>query len=577
MATQTWDEIGREHELPERRRVPSHEPASELRSQVAALVRRLANAARTFRLYDGRNETARQASAALAESLGSALAVAPRLQLEIRPFEILFDGEIVYLDRDCERSLAFRLYRDGVRLLVFRSGFDASQAEKMLGVLSARYSAIHHDEEDVVTLLWNARLGHLDVIAVDGCTPDVGNVDAPCSFSPAAAHPYLPEEADLPLPAMTVEARPEWIEISPGALDALRSESAPAAWVAETLRALALLFQALDDAEEQMRFSEIRHLCEETRDALLSIEALPALLGFVHLLRQLAVSRAEWDADRHRAVLALVLSCGSDRAVRGLIHSAAEAQLPPRLVEYLDLVCPDPVTAVAEALAVEESASARAVARQLLEHYGKHHGSLLQQRFQQSRGRAAADLLRSLARLEGVATPAFLARQCAHPDEEVRDEALWHLERTAFTSALGQAFVEALRRTDGRQRLRMLALVERSQDRRFVPPLLRLLESGQQVGAEAVEIAGVLGRLEGPQTLERWRRQLMPKGPFWRRRLPGSGFQQIVAVTAVAQVPGEEAAHLLRLARAVADREVRAYVERLLDERDGVPLARRPS
>jgi hypothetical protein len=265
----------------------------------------------------------------------------------------------------------------------------------------------------------------------------------------------------------------------------------------------------------------------------------------------------------------LLTSCGSDRAVRRLIHSvpAHEHRLPMGMVELLDLVCPDPFTAVAEALVAEDKPSGRAVARQLLQHYGRRRGSHLRQRFDVAQGRHAADLLRSLAGLEGEMSAAFLARQCGHRDPEVRAEALWHLERTPFTPAVGSALVEALRRTSGGDRRRVLALVEKTRDRRFVAPLFAFVQSGAAEAGEAVEVARVLGRLEGPSALERWQGWLRPRGRFLRRRLPGTPLQQTLAAAAVAEVPGEQATHLLRLASSAARGEVRHAIEKLLDAR----------
>jgi hypothetical protein len=302
------------------------------------------------------------------------------------------------------------------------------------------------------------------------------------------------------------------------------------------------------------------------RDALLSTETLPALLAFVRLLQRLARFPVPWDPERHSAAVAVILSCGSDRAVSSLLHSVPVERplLRAELVELLDIACPDPFTAIAEALALEERASGRAVARQLLEHYGRRRGPLVRQRFESARGRVAADLLRSMARLEGETTPAFLARQCAHEDPEVRDEALWHLERTAFTSAAGPAIAAALREARGEQRARMLALVERSRDRRFVTPLLHLLEGGARDTEEAVAIARVIGRLEGRDGLRRWERWLRPTGRFFARRLPGSARQQAIAAAAVAEIPGPEAARLLRGTLPAASREARPWIERLL-------------
>ncbi len=358
------------------------------------------------------------------------------------------------------------------------------------------------------------------------------------------------------------------MELEPATLEALRRECTVETRAEDGLRLLEALARALGDAAVGMRFSEVRGLCEELRDAMLSAESLPFLLRFVRQLRKLALSPATWDADRHAEVVDVISSCGSDRAVHQLIHSvpSADPLMRSELVEFLDLVCPDPITAVTEALAAEDRPSARAVARQLIEHYGKRYGVAIRQRFGTSSGRLAADLLRSLAGLEGEATPDFLARQCAHPDPEVREEAFWHLERAAFTSALGQGFVAALRGTRGEHRQRVLALIERSHDRRFVSPLLRLLESGLQID-EATEVARVIGGLEGHEGLARWERQLTPKGRFLRRRLPGSVLQQVTAAVAVAQVPGEEAAHLLRLALPAAARDAQPWIERLLEER----------
>ncbi len=536
---------------------------------VAALVRQLATAARAFILYDVRNDTVRRALAGLLQGFETVLGATPRLRLAIRSFQIEFEGRCIYLDRDPEHSLAFRLHRDGIRTLSFRAGFDAAELARLLEILSLRYTGIHQHEDDTVSLLWKAGLPHLEVVAVEGLTLAGGATDVSAHERVSEPRPYLPEDVDLPLAAAAGEETPEWVELEPGTVDALRDEVASTSLPAASLQLLAALMRALEDAEERMRFAEASHLCEEMRDALLSFDTLPQLVSFVHQLRQIACSEAPWDPERHRAAVGLILSCGSDRAVQRLIHSvpATEQRLRNEMVELLDMACPDPFTAVAEALTVEERPSGRAAARQLLEHYGKRSGAFIRQRFEAARGRAAADLLRSLSRLDDETLPAFLARQCAHPDPEVREEALWHIERTAFSSALGLGLAEALRRTEGAHRRRILGLIERSRDRRFVPALVRLIESAGQHPAEAAEIARAIGRLEGRQGLERWRRWLTPKGRFLRRRLPGSTEQQVLAATAVAQMPGEDATRLLRLAHSAAAGEARLRIEEELEDR----------
>jgi hypothetical protein len=543
--------------------------------QVAALLNQLAAVGRGFLLYASRNDAVRRSLAALLQSFEGILGATPALRLEVRPFELEYEGRRVYLDRDRERSIALRLYRDGVRVLVFRRGFDGEQLARLLGILSLRYNGIHQQEDDVVSLLWKAGLRSLDVVAVEGLTPDDGALEDLATLSVGQPRPYLPEAEP---PSLPLEQRtPEWLELEPEALDRLRREVASGTLPDHVLRLAHGLARGLVDESAQMRFAELASLFEELRDFLLSAENVAALLRFVRQLEAIAGAVPRWDPERAPRVRALLQSCGSHRAVRRLIHSVPDGQLvvPPAMQEALERVCADPFEAVGEALAVEDRPTARAIARQLLERYGGQRGEDVRQRFSRAQGRAAADFLRSLARLEGETAHGFIARQCTHPDHEVREEVLWQLERIAYTAAVGHAFVDAVRGTAGDQRSRVLMLVERSRDRRFVQPLFSLVQSLDEPG-EASEVARVVGRLEGPAGLARWRPWLTPGGRFFVRRLPGSASQQAAAAAAVAEVPGEEASRLLRLALSAAGGDAQPWIERALASRGGRLEGARP-
>ena len=134
--------------------------------KVAALLNQLATAARSFLLYDARNDAIRRSLVLLLEGFEDALRGEQAIHLDVRPFEIELEGVRVYLNRDRERSLAFRLYRDGIRTLVFRDGFGGLELARLLEILSVRYTGIHQHEDDTVTLLWKAGFRFLEVVAV---------------------------------------------------------------------------------------------------------------------------------------------------------------------------------------------------------------------------------------------------------------------------------------------------------------------------------------------------------------------------------------------------------------------------
>ena len=532
-------------------------------AEVALLLARLAGASRTLLLYDAANDTARRQLAGLLASFELVLGREPRLALQVGGDEIRFEERRVYHDPDGERSLATRLYRDGVREVVFRAGIDARELARLLEILSIRPTGFHAHEDDVVTLLWKAGLTSVDVVAVQGPVPD----DRAPARAAAAAGGHPPEDPEPVLACLAASSEPEWVELSDTRLRSLRAEaSVPLA--EDALRLLEGLVAGLENDGEKMLLAEAAPLCRDACDALLAAGDLAPLLRFVRLLQRVARQEVAWDPERHDGAVRLLLSCGSDRAVRRLVHAipADDPPLKRQLVELLDIVCPDPLTAVGEALKTEERRSARAVARQLVEHYGRRREQEVRRRFDESRGRVAADYLRSLGNLEKEAALSFVARQTAHPDEEVREEALWHVERAAFSAPLGYALVEAVRRTSGTHRERLLALVERSGDRRFVRPLVAIaLADGQEL-EEAVRVARAVGRLEGDAGLARWRAVLTPKGRIFRRRLGGTIREQVVAAAAAAQAPGGSGAQLVDLARSAARGEARQWMSALLAE-----------
>ncbi len=63
----------------------------------------LSRTARSFQLYDASNESVRQFLEDLKTKTAAALAATGPLELEVRPFELVWNGDVVYLERDRER------------------------------------------------------------------------------------------------------------------------------------------------------------------------------------------------------------------------------------------------------------------------------------------------------------------------------------------------------------------------------------------------------------------------------------------------------------------------------------------
>jgi hypothetical protein len=556
-----------------------HQGLTPRHQRVAGLLTKLATTARSFLLYDAGNETIHRFLKALLDSFVSALAEEGRVHLVVTPFELRFEGQVVYLNRDRERSLAFRLYRDGVRAVVFENGFGWEELARLLEILSIRYTGIHQREDDMVTLLWKADFDHLEVVAVEAIVPEDGADPAEAHPSPEAsagapiAHLGLPlpDDLDLPRPALPPPVGPTWVAVSESSCAALRAEASPAALADDCLALVEDLRRQLADDRAPLCFAEAVHLFQEIRDYLLVDHRLAALKRLLAVLWEMAeADPPPWDPGRHAATYDLIESFGDRRAVRRLLRSvpADRRKMEPELLEVLDRACPDALAAVVDALAEEQGAAARAVARQILEHYGARQPEELQRRFLAAEGRFASDLLRVIAGIGGDGCVQFVAQQAQHRDPAVQDEALWHLGRMPYSGSVGRALLEVFRHADGPRRARVLEMIARTGDRRFVEHLADHVEeqAKQLTIDEAAQVGRVLGALGGEETIPLWRTWLQPVGGH-RRGLQGPLQRVVAGALALAEIPGEPAAEALGVAFDYCDEESQPWILGALAQR----------
>jgi hypothetical protein len=378
----------------------------------------------------------------------------------------------------------------------------------------------------------------------------------------------LPADFDLPRPPLPPPGQPSWVAVSGETQEALRDQASAGALPDDCLQLLEHMRRLLDDPQERIPFSEVAHLFTEIRDFLLSDEHVGALARFLRLVREIAgFPPPAWDPGRTPALMDLLRSCGNDRAVRRLLHSVPGEEREPRpeLVEVLDSSCPNPLAAVADALAAEQGPAARAVARQLLVRYGAGHADLLRARFEKAKGHVAVDLMKVIAQVGGEGSALFCAHQVDHSEPEVQQEAVRALEAMPYSRTMGRALFDAYRRAGESHRRRVLALVARSRDRRFVEHLAEYVEehaAGLDV-EEAAVIGRVMGQLGGEGSLSVWREWLKPSG-LLRKEIHGPLARQVAAACALGEIPGDEAAHVLRAALVAAAPEAEPWIGRSL-------------
>jgi len=136
---------------------------------VAKILDSLSKTSRAFRFYAPNNEALRTFVAELNQLFGQFFAKHSTLTLHIRATRFHWGeaDEVVYSDDDRENSFPFKLYRDGIRILALKDGLTQDETMQLLGILGTR-SVGTLQEEDLATLLWRAKMEHVEYRQVRG-------------------------------------------------------------------------------------------------------------------------------------------------------------------------------------------------------------------------------------------------------------------------------------------------------------------------------------------------------------------------------------------------------------------------
>src|SRR5438067_8016847 len=212
---------------------PATAPAGEQLEEVAlggtpagraanTALRGFSKAARAFTLYDSQNEAVRRFLQEYREAMTAFLTSHGALDLEVRSFELALRGEVVHAEKDREKSLAYRLYRDGIRRLVIQPAASWEEQLKLLEVLSVRFIGVRQQEEDVVTLLTRAAFRSIQFASVAGLVES--GPEEPGLRAQRRAARAFPADFDGPPPSVLPPRQLGYFEIPRLALQEFEAE-----------------------------------------------------------------------------------------------------------------------------------------------------------------------------------------------------------------------------------------------------------------------------------------------------------------------------------------------------------------
>jgi HEAT repeat protein len=179
-------------------------------SQVAELIAVMVKALRAFQIYLPNNPIHQRAIQNVRAAFTPVWAAIDELVLKVVESEFLWEDQVVYRQLNKNESLAWSLFKDGMRALTIRRGAEETEIGRLLSTINQARFLAHDAGDDLPTLLWAHEFQFIEYRFIDffagegaGAVPQVsGGIND--GHSPAERKAMIAEEAP-PKPKSVVD------------------------------------------------------------------------------------------------------------------------------------------------------------------------------------------------------------------------------------------------------------------------------------------------------------------------------------------------------------------------------------
>ncbi|MBN2621014.1 HEAT repeat domain-containing protein [candidate division WOR-3 bacterium] len=136
--------------------------AAGIITEVKDVVLSLAKAIKAIHMYGLHHPSSKNLYVPLYEKTVKLLRTLPEINLQIEQFSILYQSEVLYTENEKDLTIAFKLFRDGIRSLNITDGLTLDELVLFLEIVS-RTSREH----DIALDLWESHFKHIDFYIVE--------------------------------------------------------------------------------------------------------------------------------------------------------------------------------------------------------------------------------------------------------------------------------------------------------------------------------------------------------------------------------------------------------------------------
>lgn len=480
----------------------------------------------------------------LTEKMSAMLTLYNEYKLDVDRSDIRYKGHQVYENSDPSESLAFRMYSDGIRSIIFSEGVEELELREFLEIINT--SAASTLDDDIVTLLWDKGLTHCSYILEDDFQeidkqiddqltgisarrkiPQICLVD-PFSFASEIQH--------VPNQLCTLSEEEE------ACLQALVESEEQLQLLDETARILSAILSGVAEPELFSAFLEI--YLKLTRNLFLSGKSEFALKMFAYLCRQ--STSKELNEKRRQQILHALGKFWTDESVKGLcnIIDTTDAISAEGLKNLSVMIGQTSPAALCELLGLIEKMKMRKVLIETITEIAQENPQFLLPFLSDSRWYLVRNMVFILQQLKNPALLDQIVAHITHSDQRVRKEVLKYL--IAVPEPKAKPYIlKFLRDEKSAMRIMALQMMGRARLQFALKPILAFVDTVEFEHIDISEKKAVyeaIGELGGEKMLPLFKNMLTKRFLFNKVKEKDS---IIYAIAGLQKIPGEATIKLL--------------------------------
>jgi hypothetical protein len=556
----------------------------ELRS-AADVIQHLTKTLKTLKLYLPNNPIYQKFLLELLTRFGRHLQEYDSMRLRIRQYEMTYGGKTVYQNDNRLESLAFKLYVDGMRELIFNEGLTIEELTDFLEILGREHDPSSPDD-DLITLLWERGLTHItftvseDFIAGTS-QPAPSQASTPVTGwarqETAAAQKVsaAPQEAaaavmDIVGPRFKEQRLGQIFTLTPPEIEELKRRMKAEEAVHYTENLLRMLAAILKADNEEKAFFDTVEILEGLLTAFLQRGEFGPATKVLRLFREM-MKQGVSEHNQKRLLTAVQRMGERDRILmlEGILNKGTGEMAD--VMEYLLALEPNAILPLADLLGDIRQIKVRRMLCDTLAQLAKDHVEMLARRLDDERWYVARNVVYILGRIGDTRVLERFRRLLRHPEPKVRKEVI-HAITGMKDARVQDMLVAALSDADKSTRTLVVQALTRAGGKEALHPLQVFLETrdlGSFEPHERKELFETVGRIGGNEVVPWFETFLAVQRLLWLTRIKNEDLG-LCAVAGLKRVGTPDAREVLRRAKSRSTKLIQEACGRVLDEMERI-------